>query len=517
MSLERPKIAEEFLSGEGMRLLMDTTTDALFWFDPELARLLACNRVAESLLALSAREMVGKGVAELFPQELELLLRQGERGGSESRIRSRTGTETRVKVKSAPGESAWGSYRLVVLSPREEAAQLEADLKSERLESLGVLAGGIAHNFNNILTGILGNLSFAQLLLEESHRAALPLEQAEKAAHRAADLAAQLITFATGGAPVKKPLSARQLVAQSVSLALQAGEVRPVLDLPDDLEHVEADPGQMGQVFRNIVTNAVQAMPGGGMLSVRGENVGLAQGNPFGLPAGRYVAVSFADQGEGIAPEHRDRVFDPYFTTKSGRAGLGLASAHSIVNRHGGSLRLWSELDSGTTVTVYLPALPFGAAELAELPEAGLAGAVSGGTVLVMDDEEIIRDLASDLLDYLGYAVETCADGEEAVARYKAAKEAGEPYYATLMDLTIPGGMGGKDAAREILEFDASARLIVSSGYSNDPVIAQYEDYGFCAAITKPYLAGEIAKVLTTLPTAPKPRKGAGPAASPKR
>jgi len=377
-----------------------------------------------------------------------------------------------------------------------EAMQSEI-LKGQKLESLGVLAGGIAHDFNNILTGILGNISFAGLLLNDAgHPARRPLEQAEKASLRAAELAHQLLTFARGGQPVKKVVSVASLVQESLSLSLHGAKVQTEIDLPASLHSIQADEGQMNQAFNNVVINAVQAMPDGGMLSVKAENVALGVQNGIGLSAGEYVKISFTDQGCGIPLEEQKMIFDPYFTTKTGGTGLGLASVHSIVSKHAGRIKVSSVPGKGTSFTFYLPSAGDASPE-AECPPAPLSVENrTDGAILVMDDEETIRILATDLLGYLGYSAVTCGTGEEAVRLYKEAGDSGLPFFAAIMDLTVPAGMGGKEAAQQILEYDPGARLIVSSGYSNDPVMAQHAEYGFCAAVIKPYRCPELQKAL---------------------
>ncbi|HJV34797.1 PAS domain S-box protein [Geomonas sp.] len=370
-------------------------------------------------------------------------------------------------------------------------------LKTQKLESLAILAGGIAHDFNNILTGILGNISFLGLLLDGSHPARKPLENAEKASLRAAELAHQLLTFAKGGQPVMKPVSVADLVQESLNLALRGSKVTTTVDIAASLDGILADEGQMSQVFNNVIINALQAMPEGGALGVRGENVILDADNSAALPAGCYVRVSFTDQGCGITMEDQQKIFDPYFTTKAGGTGLGLASVHSIVAKHQGKIEVDSTLGHGTTFTFYLPS----AGELVATPppasQPPALEAVSKGAILVMDDEEPIRTLTTGILEFLGYSVTTCSTGEEAVSLYREARETGEPFFAVIMDLTVPTGMGGKDAARHILALDPAARLIVSSGYSNDPVMARFAEHGFCAAIIKPYRSTEIQQALS--------------------
>ena len=396
-----------------------------------------------------------------------------------------------------------GSRRLVIFTDITEREYLQNELlKAQKLESLGVLAGGIAHDFNNILTGILGNITLAEMLLDPAHPANEALGHAEKAAARAGELATQLLTFAKGGAPVKKVVALGALVEEAVSLALRGANVSGKIRIPAGLHAIEADEGQMSQVFYNVVLNAVQAMSGGGTLIVSADNVTLASGNKPALPPGDYVRITFADQGYGIPDEILNKIFDPYFTTKPGGTGLGLASVHSIIKKHGGHVEVRSLVGRGTDFTFHLPSLGAVADRPEAVPVTEERG-TPGGAVLVMDDEIQIQILASQILQHLGYRVTTCANGEDAIALYERAARSGTPFRAAIMDLTIPGGMGGKEAAQRILALDPTARLIVSSGYSNDPVLADFDRYGFCAAIAKPYRVSELVGVLARLPQPP--------------
>lgn len=370
-------------------------------------------------------------------------------------------------------------------------------LKNQKLESLGVLAGGIAHDFNNILTGIMGNISFARLLIKASHRVAQPLEEAEKASLRAAELARQLLTFAKGGAPIKTRVDIRPLINECLSLVLRGTNVLSTVNFPENLEAIEADEGQLGQVFNNIIINAVQAMPKGGSLTVCAENLTLSTGNSLGLPADTYVKISFTDQGCGISDENLKKVFDPYYTTKAKGSGLGLTSAHSIISRHGGCIDVHSRVNEGTTFTFYLPAHACHSVASSDPPAPQSTAEKRSGAILVMDDEELIRTLTREMLEHHGYGVTTCNNGEEALALYSAAMQSGQPFLAAILDLTIRGGMGGKETAEKILARDPKARLIVSSGYANDPVMAEFRKYGIQGTLVKPYNAQELMEVLS--------------------
>ncbi|HBG06810.1 MAG: hypothetical protein A2075_19370 [Geobacteraceae bacterium GWC2_58_44] len=401
----------------------------------------------------------------------------------------------------------------------ERELQQSELLKAQKLESLGVLAGGIAHDFNNVLTGIMGNISIAQMYLEPPHKACLPLEQAEKASKRAAELAYQLMTFAKGGKPIKAAVSVSHLLQEAVSLVLRGANVKAQLSIPESIHAIEADEGQISQTFHNIIINAVQAMPQGGTLKVRAENLTLCARSVLPLPAGQYVKISFKDQGGGIPPEAQAKIFDPYFTTKPDGTGLGLASVHSIVSKHGGHVEVSSVLGQGTVFDFYLPSTGQAwSGAKGDLPPL-CSGGEAGGTILIMDDEEMIRSLVTEMLSNFGYQVVASSHGAEAVEQYRAAREAGTPFDAVILDLTIPGGMGGREAAQQILTLDPAARVIVSSGYCNDPVMADYRSYGLSGAVMKPYRVAELAQGLAFLreppaasvaPSQPPPDEGSG-------
>ena len=383
---------------------------------------------------------------------------------------------------------------------REIAERRRAEdelIKAQKLESLGVFAGGIAHDFNNILTGILGNLSFARMQLSPSDSIARRLEECEKAAVRASELTQQLLTFARGGEPIKKLIALAPLIREAASFVLRGSNVRSVIDLAEDLWCVEADGGQLSQALHNLLINATQAMADGGEVTVRAVNKMLETCNPRLLAPGAYVKITVEDHGCGIPQENLVRIFDPYFTTKSQGSGLGLASVYSIVKRHGGTVGVYSVIGVGSSFTIYLPASP------GKRPEVTLVNnevcPTPGGKILIMDDEDFIREIATEILQYLGYQVENCVDGRKAVERFQEARESNTPFSAVILDLTVPGGIGGKEAASLILEIDPDAVLIVSSGYSNDPVIANYHLYGFRGVISKPFDAGTLVAELERL------------------
>ncbi len=415
----------------------------------------------------------------------------------EARFRRKDGSLI-TGLMSARVISMNGEAHLISISRdiTERKKHEKEQLKIEKLESLGILAGGIAHDFNNLLTGIVGNISFAKILLDTGHKAYKPLSAAEKAAARAGELAHQLLTFSRGGEPIKKVVSPQHTINESLALALHGSNVKGSVEIPTEIHAFEADEGQISQVFHNIIINAAQAMPGGGTLVVTAQNQVLRDDNTLSLPPGSYIRLTFADQGCGIPEDDLKRIFDPYFTTKSTGNGLGLASAYSIITRHGGIIFARSVVGQGTVFTILMPSIgePYVDCRTGEATLG--SDEHEGGSILVMDDEEMIREIAEAMLTHLGYTVTTCTRGEEAIELYRTSLEAGTPFRAVIMDLTIPGGIGGKQAAEQILSFSPQASLIVSSGYSNDPIMSNYQEYGFIGAIAKPYSIDNFKDVL---------------------
>jgi len=373
--------------------------------------------------------------------------------------------------------------------------KMEAEFqKIQKLESLGVLAGGIAHDFNNLLTAMLGNIDMAMKKIDPNETAYRNLENARKASDRAQNLTQQLLTFSRGGAPVKQPVAVARLIEESTRFTLSGSNVKCVYILPENLWLIEADKGQISQVIQNITLNAVQAMPEGGTITVGAENVVVTDDDPLPLKKGKYLRMTFVDEGIGIPAKYITRIFDPYYTTKQSGNGLGLAICHSITNKHNGHLVVESEPGIGSTFTIYLPAQ--GIASLPDENPAELSAATGSGRVLVMDDEEYIREVASEMLAGLGYEPDLTTNGRETIDLYKRAMEGRRPYQAVIMDLTIPGGMGGKEAIRELLRIDPDVKAIVSSGYSYDPIMAEHKKYGFSGVVTKPYDVDQLSKVL---------------------
>ncbi len=381
-----------------------------------------------------------------------------------------------------------------ILMDVTEMKKAEIELmKVQKLESIGVLAGGIAHDFNNILTAILGNISLARLMGKENSKVEARLNEAEKACLRAKDLTQQLLTFSKGGAPVKKATSLGNLLKEAATFLLRGSNVKPQFDFSDSLWLAEADEGQLSQVINNLVINAKQAMPAGGILHIRAYNYYHDGHADLPLEKGRYVCFSVQDAGVGIEEKFLARIFDPYFTTKKTGSGLGLAVTYSIIKKHKGHIAVRSKLGEGTTFTVYLPALEK-AAVVNDKQEKSVE--TLQGRVLLMDDEELILEVGSEMLASLGLSVTTAKDGEEAIRLYRQGLEKKTRFDVVVLDLTVPGGKGGQETLKELKQIDPRVKAIVSSGYSTDPIMAEFDKYGFAACVSKPYRIEEMADAL---------------------
>ena len=375
--------------------------------------------------------------------------------------------------------------------------------KAQKLESLGVLAGGIGHDFNNLLSGIMGNISLAKLEAERGEDIMESLDEALRVASKASALTQQLLVFSKGGAPVKKAASIAEVLQDSTAFTLRGSRVKCKFNIAEDLWPVEVDIGQFSQVIHNLVINAMQAMSTGGELQLVAKNVTLVEKYDMPISPGRYVVIDIQDQGHGIAPEHLSKIFDPYFTTKSRGSGLGLAISYATIKRHDGHITVESSDHQGTNFRIYLPATEVQPQETTKRERRAVKGE---GSVLVMDDEEILRKVAERMLVELGYEVQCAEDGKEAIEMYVEALQSGTSIDVVIMDLTVPGGLGGKETIKKLLQIDANAMAIVSSGYSNDPIMSNYEQFGFCGVVTKPYQIEELSWVMRDVLDAAKDR-----------
>jgi len=507
LSEERERLAVTLRSiGDGV-----ITTDAG-------RKIMMTNGVAEDLTGWTQQEARGLTLPDVYSTRDEDAYRGSqdaftqvmESGIAVSRpklvLRAKDGAERIISDSSAPIRDREGKILGMVIVFRDVTEQRKQEAesqRSEKLESLGVLAGGIAHDFNNILTTIIGSIGLAKLDLDRGDRLYESLTQVEDASQQAAALTHQLLTFSKGGAPIKRLASISELIQDSAKFALRGSNVRCEFDVDDDLWPAEVDSGQMSQVIHKLVINANQAMPEGGIIHIRIANRELTDGDSAPLRAGQYTMISVADEGVGIADNHLQKIFEPYFSTKQQGSGLGLATVHSIVTNHGGQISVRSELGCGTTFTVHIPAsakavVPQKAKELELLK--------GEGRVLVMDDDESIRLSLGKMLRRLGYDPEFAEDGAEALDLYEEARELDRPFAAVIADLTIPGGMGGKDLIVELQQRDPEVRAIVSSGYSRDPIMAQAQRFGFTGVMAKPYTLTELGRILHEVLNETRPR-----------
>lgn len=471
-----------------------------FSFDGQ-GKIIELNLTATQLLQRERRYLVGKPIlSQLAPEShstffehLDSVFQTGSRQQCELKIRrletiDRPDKFVRLDSIAVQEKDTWICRSTMTDISQQKNLESEM-LKSQKLEAVGLLAGGIAHDFNNLLTGLFGGIELAQMFLEPEHKSHKFLENAMRSMESATNLTKQLLTFAKGGEPVKETLHIGDLINEIAQFSLRGSSVTLQNQLASDLWVVKADKGQISQVISNLVINAQQAMPTGGVITLTGENVTISES--------RFVKITIEDNGVGIPPQYLDKIFDPYFSTKQKGSGLGLSITHSIINKHNGRITVDSEVGQGTMFILYLPATTVTSLKPIEASSRNKEGkAFYSGRILVLDDDQAVRETIGVMLEELGFEISFAEEGQEAVTKYKAAKENGGHFHAAILDLTIPGGMGGQMAAQEILSLDPNACLIVSSGYATDPVIANYEKYGFKSRVAKPYRFEELGSVI---------------------
>lgn len=476
----------------GRIVLMNPTASDLTGWEPTLAEGRPLEEVFHTIFEDTratapdpAMKVIEGGEAVRFPRSRILMARDGQ--------------ERVVSLSGAPIVDKDGIMlgTIIVFRDMTELRKMEHELlKMSKLESIGTLAGGIAHDFNNLLAVVLGNVSLAKMLLEPDGKAYQRLAEAEKGLVKGKELTYRLLTFARGGEPVRRVVPLQNLIAGSADLSFAGSNIAARILLPPDLGKAEVDENQMRQVFYNILTNAREAMPGGGTVTIVGENISLGAEAGIPLPEGDYVKISVTDEGTGIPPEDIQRIFDPYFTSKDRGnekgMGLGLAICYSVVKGHGGFIAVESVVGKGTTLNLYLPAHKEEVRSVAAqpLPPPGPA------RILFMDDEDAIRDVAGQILTHLGHTVAFARDGAEALRLYTEHLDREEPFDLVIMDLTIQGGMGGKETMERLRKIDPPVKAIVTSGYSNDPILNRYTSYGFAGSISKPFKIEELNQVI---------------------
>jgi PAS domain S-box-containing protein len=512
---ERRRFEQEIAADkESLAVTLRSIEDGVITTDVQ-GKIIMINNAGENLTGWTSKEAIGRSLKSVYNIAIDLQAqaraqKTGSRNEAQSillsmpenaTLHSRQGREHVIEQVASPIRDSKNEVAGVVLVFRDitERQRNEAERrKAETLEQLGLLAGGIAHDFNNLLTAIIGNISLASLLLPPNDEMGTRLNDAKNASMRARDLAQQLLTFARGGAPIKKTASIGKLIQDTVSFSLRGSHSRSEFLFGADLWPAEIDPGQISQVIANLVVNADQAMPNGGTLRVSCDNFSYDSATTpavTDLPPGDYIRIAIRDEGTGISEECIKRIFDPYFTTKAKGNGLGLATTYSIIKNHNGLINVESKVHFGSTFTIYLPALRHH--QVPVEPPRQMNEVVSGtGRILIVDDEEAIRDLVEFTLDRLGYKVSQAESALEGVELYRQKLEAGERFDAVILDLTLPGGMGGKEALKRLIEIDPTVNAIVSSGYAMDATMSRYQDFGFRGVIAKPYEAAELGKIV---------------------
>lgn len=505
---EKLRQSEEFAGN-----ILNTVDEGFIVIDRDF-RIQTANKAYCSQAGRTSDEVVGRHCYEIshgalrpcYEEHEECAVRRVFETGTPHttlhRHRDAKGSILYVETKAFPIQVSSGTVTSVietVTNITEKHLLEEERLKTQKLEAIGTLAGGIAHDFNNLLQGVFGYISMAKIKIDQKERSLAMLEQAEKALHMSVSLTKQLLTFSKGGKPVTRKMDVLPAVENAVKFALSGSSVDYCITADKGLRAVEADEGQVGQVIQNIVLNADQAMPLGGTIAITLKNVRAPRpGLPPALTKGDYVEIVVQDSGIGISEQYLQKIFDPYFTTKEKGSGLGLATSYSIIRNHGGVIAVASAVGKGTTFSVYLPAVE-AEAKSVEAPAVPPDG--RKGRILVMDDEELIRDIAGEMIRAAGHEAEFAEQGRIAIEKYQAAKESGSPFDIVILDLTIRGGLGGKETIKRLRELDPGVKAIVSSGFSEDSVVADHRTYGFAACLMKPYEFEELRDTINTLLT----------------
>ncbi|MDQ8194873.1 response regulator [Coraliomargarita sp. SDUM461004] len=505
---------------ERLAITLDSITDAVIATD-QAGHIERLNQEATRLLGISSNEALDRPLAEV------LKVKHPKTGKIIKDLTSAmidpglTGIATKLGLQLERADGNHLNVTLEMCEIRDEDGKQHGAItvlrditwekkkekelfNAEKLNSISLLAGGIAHDFNNMLTAILGNISMVRIELDESHKHSLKLIAAEKAALQAKSLTQQLLTFSKGGAPILEVTTVSEMVEESAQFILRGSNVKCEVTMDPDLWPVDADKGQISQVVNNLIINADQAMPNGGNIHIRIRNLKVRPSEVPALSAGNYVCIEVRDNGTGISPSNLKRIFDPYFTTKEHGNGLGLASSYSIIHTHKGTITADSSLGHGSIFRVYLPKSVQQIDEQTNRtittpapPEETIHR--GKGRILVMDDMEAMMMVAGEILTVLGYEVVYSTDGNEAITAYKAAKEANTPFDACVFDLTVPGGMGGEEAAKILLTYDPELIAIASSGYTTSDVMSNHKNSPFKAVVPKPYRIKEMSDALHSL------------------
>jgi PAS domain S-box-containing protein len=505
----RKRVEEELrASEENLQITLDSIGDAVISTDTE-KNIVGMNPVAEQLTGWSRNEAQGKPLKEVFQiinaksglsaeDPVEKALKSGDivSISNHTTLIGKDGRKSQIADSAAPirdGKEIIIGAVLVFRDVTEEYYMREQSQRVQQLEQIGTLAGGIAHDFNNILSGIYGNLDLIEHKIEPDHPVIKHLQQAEISADRAKNLIGQLLTFAKGGEPVKGAVDIGHMIQDIAQFDLSGSKVKLVFSQAQDLFSIEVDSTQIQQAISNLVINAAQSMPDGGHLYIDLQNYEHERGEGSEIEPGRYIQIVICDEGKGIKQTLLPRIFDPYFSTKQTGRGLGLATVHSVIARHNGHIIVNSKEGIGTTFSLYLPTVDQPVVETVKasknekslLPQRTLK-------IMIMDDEEVIRNLSSEMLKIMGHAPHSVAHGEAALGLYNKAQQNNDPFDLVILDLTIPGGMGGQETIQELLALNPEVRAIVSSGYTDDPILAYCYEHGFKGTATKPYTFAEL-------------------------
>ena len=514
--ISEKKEAEKNLAAqqEWLTVILRSISEGVIATDTD-GKIVFINRGAEEITGWSSERAQGKPSSTVFniinektgqkcASPVQRVLETGRIIGlaNHTAIIAKDGTIRSIADSGAPIRNLASEIVGVVIVFRDVSHERRIEeelLKIKKLESIGVLAGGIAHDFNNILAAILGNIELVSYRIDQEDSKTISLlSDAKKATRRATKLTQQLLTFAKGGEPVRGIIALPELIADSADFVLHGSQVSCTYNSPDDLWKVDVDSGQLGQVIQNIIINAQHAMPEGGLIAIECSNIHDAASEAhLSIDNGDYVRVTIKDTGVGISKKIIDKIFDPYFSTKQRGSGLGLAICHSIINKHEGFITVDSLPGQGTTFTLYLPAVPVTGSTTTRKPNKPTA--TKACRIMIMDDDKMIRDVAQAQLENLGHEPVMVSNGRQAIDKYQELQDKKTPVDIIIMDLTIPGGIGGREAAEKLLAIDPEAKLIVASGYSNDPVMADYKKYGFCAAIAKPFDLKELNDAITSV------------------
>jgi len=486
-------------SEERFRLLTESSREGVCIHDKGI--ILDVNSAFAAIFGYDRKELIGKKILDLAAPESRDLVRAKTLSGFDEPYEAmgitKDGSIIFGELHGKEIPYMGGKARVSSIRDLTKTRKMEQEVqKIHKLESIGILAGGIAHDFNNLLTAILGNISLAKIFAKDNAKVLERLGHAENASGRAQDLTQQLLTFSKGGAPIKRTASIADLIRDSASFILSGANVNCDLQIAGNLWPVSVDEGQISQVIQNLVKNADQAMPDGGTITILAENTEIDPKDSLPLQNGNYVKITIRDLGVGIMKKHLAKVFDPFFSTKQEGSGLGLAVAYSIIKKHDGLIMVESEPGHGTTFQIFLPA---SAEPVPSREPAKTDPSISGGRILIMDDEAAVLKVASSMLEIMGYKCAVASNGSDAVSLYRQAKNAGRPFDAVILDLTVPGGMGGRETLQQLKEIDPDVRSIVSSGYANDPIMADSADYGFMGVVEKPYDMRQLGDALRKL------------------